>query len=276
MPRDHWTTPDERTAIIDFARAHPLEGHRSLTFMMLDRDVAAVSPATTYRVLKAAGLIGDSTAKPSRKGTGFVQPLAPHDHWHIDFAYLKVADTFFFLCCVLDGCSRAILAWDIRPTMREADAELVLQKAKETYPGATPRVISDQGSQFKSRDFHRFLGLIQASHVLTSPHYPQSNGKLERFHRTLKEQAIAPKSPLSVDDLRRHVAQFIDYYNTERLHSALAFIAPFDRLADRHRQIHAERDKKLEAAREKRRLLRQHLRASSPFKNQPASPAAPS
>lgn len=243
--------------------------------MMLDRDVVAVSPATTYRVLKAAGLIGDSTAKPSRKGTGFVQPLAPHDHWHIDFAYLKVADTFFFLCCVLDGCSRAILAWDIRPTMREADAEIVLQKAKEAYPSATPRVISDQGSQFKSRDFHRFLGLIQATHVLTSPHYPQSNGKLERFHRTLKEQAIAPKTPLTPDDLRRLVGQFIDYYNSERLHSALAFIAPFDRLADRHRQIHAERDKKLEAARENRKLLRQQARASSPSKTNPPAPPRP-
>lgn len=263
VPRDHWVTAQEREDIIAFARDHPLESHRSLTFMMLDRDVAAVAPSTTFRILKAAGLIGNSIFKPSKKGTGFVQPLAPHEHWHIDFAHLKVGDTFFFLCSILDGCSRAILSWDIRPTMRESDAELVVQTAKEAYPHAKPRVISDCGSQFTGRDFHRYLSLIQASHVTTSPYHPQSNGKLERFHRTLKEQAIAPKTPLTADDLRRVVGQFIDYYNAERLHSSIGFITPLDRLAGKHTAIHAERDKKLEAAREKRKLLRQQARSSS-------------
>jgi hypothetical protein len=81
IPRDHWIEPQERAAIIQFARQYPLEGYRRLTFMMLDRDVAAVSPATTYRVLKAAGLIGSRFLAHSRKGQGFVQPLQPHQHW---------------------------------------------------------------------------------------------------------------------------------------------------------------------------------------------------
>lgn len=82
VPRDHWLEEWEKQAIIDYARQHPLDGYRSLTFMMLDADVAAVSPTTTYRVLKAAGLIGRAGGKLSKKGTGFVQPLAPHEHWH--------------------------------------------------------------------------------------------------------------------------------------------------------------------------------------------------
>jgi putative transposase len=259
VPRDHWLEPHEKQAIISYALAHPLEGYRSLTFMMLDAGVAAVAPSTAWRVLKAAGLIGRARGQPSKKGTGFVQPLAPHEHWHVDFSYINIGGTFYFLCCVLDGCSRAILAWDIRPSMTALDAEIVVQMAHERYPKARPRIITDQGAQFKSREFQTFLTLWQASHVMTSPYYPQSNGKLERFHKTLKEQAIRPKTPLSLADAKRLAGEFIDYYNTQRLHSAIGYITPADRLAGRHEQIHTARDKKLEAARERRKIARQTI-----------------
>lgn len=259
VPRDHWLDASEKQAIIHYAQAHPLEGYRALTFMMIDADVAAVAPATTYRVLKAAGLIGPAGGKPSKKGTGFVQPLAPHEHWHVDFSYLNIGGVFYFLCAVLDGCSRLIVAWDIRPTMREVDGEIVLQKAREAYPQARPRVISDQGSQFKSREFKTFINQWQASHVMTSPYYHQSNGKLERFHKTLKTQAIHPMTPLDLDDAKRITGDFIEYYNTQRLHSAIGYITPVDRLQGRQDQIHAARDKKLEDARQRRKILRQQL-----------------
>lgn len=273
VPRDHWLEEWEKSAMIDYARQHPLEGYRSLTFMMLDADIVAVAPSTTYRVLKAAGLIGRSGGKPSRKGTGFVQPLAPHEHWHVDFSYLNIGGVFYFLCAVLDGCSRMVLAWDIRPTMREIDAEIVLQKAREAYPEARPRIITDQGSQFKGREFKAFIAQWQASHVMTSPYYPQSNGKLERFHQTLKDQAIRPLTPLDVEEAKRITGDFIDYYNTTRLHSAIGFIAPKDRLEGRHEQIHADRDKKLEEARRRRKLARQTHPQSKPDYEHLTSPA---
>jgi len=257
IPRDHWIEPAERTAIEAFARAYPLEGYRRLTFMMLDKDVAAVSPATTYRVLKSAGVIGTRYVPPSTKGKGFLQPLAPHEHWHVDFSYLNIGGTFYYLCSVLDGCSRALLAWDIRPQMKEADAELVIQRARETHPQARPRLITDNGPQFVAKDFKEFIRLWQTSHVFTSPHYPQSNGKLERYHRTLKEQAIRPKTPLSLADAKRVVADFILHYNQIRLHSAIGYITPADRLAGHHLNIFAARDKKLETARQQRRSNRQ-------------------
>ena len=106
IPRDHWIEPAERAAIIRFAHQYRLEGYRRLTFMMLDGDVAAVSPATTYRVLKAAGLIGARFLTPSRKGDGFEQPHQPHEHWHVDFSHVNVGGTFYYLCSVLDGASR--------------------------------------------------------------------------------------------------------------------------------------------------------------------------
>ncbi len=273
VPRDHYLEEWERQAIVNYAREHPLDGYRSLTFMMLDADIAAVAPSTTYRVLKDAGLIGRANGKPSKKGTGFVQPLAPHDHWHVDFSYLNIGGVFHFLCAVLDGCSRAIVAWDIRPTMREIDAEIVIQKARETYPDARPRIITDQGSQFKGREFKSFVAQWQASHVMTSPYYPQSNGKLERFHKTLKDQAIRPLTPLNAEEAKRITGDFIEYYNNTRLHSAIGFIAPKDRLEDRHQQIHTARDKKLEDARHRRKISRQNLPPRIQRTNHQTTPA---
>lgn len=260
-PRDHWITPAERNAIIAFARQYPLEGYRRLTFMMLDADVAAVSPATTYRVLKAEGVIGTRWLEPSSKGQGFAQPLGPHAHWHVDFSYLNIGGTFYYLCTVLDGYSRAILAWDIRVQMREADAEIVLQRARESYPQARPRVITDRGAQFVAGDFKEFIRFWQCTHVLCSPHYPQSNGKLERYHRTLKEQAIRPKTPLTLEDAKRIVGDFIGHYNHVRLHSAISYIAPADRLAGRDQTILATRAHKLAAAQKRRKLTRQNQAA---------------
>ncbi len=259
VPRDHWLEEWEKKAIIDFYYQYPLEGYRRLCFMMLDRDLVAVSPTSVYRVLKAEGLLGNRWQKPSRKGTGFVKPLAPHDHWHIDFSYVNVGGTFYYLCSILDGCSRSIVHWEIREAMKEADAQIVLQRAREKYPQARPQIISDNGPQFVAKDFKEFLRLWQTTHVYTSPHYPQSNGKLERYHRTLKEQAIRPKTPLSLEDARRVVAEFVEHYNTVRLHSALGYVTPQDRLEGRHQEIYAARDRKLEAAREQRRQRRANL-----------------
>lgn len=259
VPRDHWLERWEKQAIVSFYHQYPLEGYRRLCFMMLDQDVVAVSPSSVYRVLKAEGVLPDRWSRPTRKGTGFVQPLEPHEHWHIDFAYVNVGGTFYYLCSILDGCSRSIVHWEIRESMKEADAEIVLQRAREKHPKARPRIISDNGPQFVAKDFKEFLRLWQTSHVLTSPHYPQSNGKLERYHRTLKEEAIRPKIPLSVEDARRVVGEFVTHYNTVRLHSALGYVAPQDRLEGRHLEIYAARDQKLEAAREKRAQKRAKL-----------------
>ena len=255
VPRDHWLESWEQQAIVEFARAHPLDGYRRLTFMMLDRDVVAVSPASVYRVLAKAGLLKPWTATPSQKGTGFVQPLEPHEHWHTDVSYLNVCGTFYYLCSVLDGCSRANLQWEIRESMKEREVELVLQKAKEKYPTAKPRLISDNGPQFVARDFKQFVRISGMDHVRTSPYYPQSNGKIERWHGSLKAEAVRPKTPLSLEDARRVVGNFVEEYNTTRLHSAIGYVTPHDRLAGRHTQIWEERDRKLEAARARRAVL---------------------
>ena len=168
VPRDFWLEPWEKEAIIEFDLKNPLEGYRRLTFMMLDADVVAVSPASVWRVLKQAGLLSRWKSKPSRKGTGFEQPLQPHQHWHIDISYINLSGTFYYLCSILDGFSRFLVHWDLRESMRETDVEVILRRAKEKYLEAKPRIISDNGPQFIARDFKEFIRISGMTHVRTS------------------------------------------------------------------------------------------------------------
>lgn len=257
IPRDFWLEDWEQQAIIDYYLDHPLEGYRRLCYMMIDDDIVAVSPSSVYRVLTQADLLRRWNRTPSKKGDGFHQPLKPHEHWHIDISYLNICGTFYYLCSILDGFSRYIVHWEIRPTMTEADVEIILQRARELFPDAQPRIISDNGPQFISKDFKEFIRISGMTHVKTSPYYPQSNGKLERYHKTIKSTCIRPQTPLSLDNARQIVTRFVDHYNHQRLHSAVGYITPFDKLQGRAELIQAQRDAKLAAARQARKLKRQ-------------------
>ena len=263
IPRDHWLDEVEKEKILQFGREHPLDGYRRSAYMMIDADVVAASPATVYRVMKEGGLIGRRTSAPSRKGTGFKQPLRPHQHWHIDVSYINICGTFYYLCSLLDGYSRFIVHWELREQMKERDVEVIVQRARERFPIARPRIISDNGPQFIARDFKEFIRISGMTHVRTSPYYPQSNGKIERWHKTLKTTCIRPKAPLSLEDALRIVGRFVEHYNNERLHSAIAYVTPIDKLEGRAPAILKERDCKLEAAREARKQRRAQVRQLS-------------
>jgi transposase InsO family protein len=261
VPRDHWLSDDEKRKIIAFAHDNPLEGYRRLTFMMLDRDIVAASPTSVWRVLHKAGHLAKASDKPTRRGTGFSQPTGPHEHWHVDVSYLNIAGTFYFLCSLLDGFSRFIVHWEIRETMKENEVQTIIQRAREQHPAVTPRIISDNGPQFIAKDFKEFIRICGMTHVKTSPYYPQSNGKIERFHRTLKGDCIRRQTPLSLEEARRQVGAYVERYNNVRLHGAIGYLAPKDKLEGRAQEIFAARDRKLAAARERRKAMRQTARA---------------
>lgn len=260
VPRDEWLEAWEKKAILDFHDRNPLEGYRRLCFMMLDQNIVAVSPSSVYRVLKQAGRLDRRWLKPSKKGTGFVQPLLAHQHWHLDISYINVAGTFYYLCSLLEGYSRYLVHWELRESMTEKDVETIVQRALEKYPAGRPRIITDNGPQFIARDFKEFIRLTGITHVRTSPYYPQSNGKLERWHGSLKRERLRTAPPGSVEEARSKVAWYVEYYNQKRLHSALAYITPADKLAGREQAIYDERDRKLEEARARRAAVRQAAR----------------
>ena len=256
IPRDHWLEDWEKRVIEEFYLGHRDEGYRRLTYMMIDADLVSASPSSVWRVLGQAGLLRRWNFKATKKGTGFVQPLKPHEHWHTDISYLNIHGTFYYLCSVLDGFSRYIVHWEIREAMTEADVEIVLQRAREKFPDAKPRIISDNGPQYLAKDFKEFIRIGGMTHVRTSPYYPQSNGKQERWYASLKQECFRPQTPLNLEDARRIVTNFVERYNTVRLHSAIGYVAPKDHLEGRTEAILAERERKLQAARERRAQMR--------------------
>ena len=147
--------------------------------------------------------------------------------------------------------------------MKEQDVEIVLERAREHFPGEMPRIITDNGPQFIAKDFKEFIRMAGMTHVRTSPYYPQSNGKIERWHGSLKSECIRPNVPLSLEDARRLVEWFVDGYNHERLHTAIGYVTPGDRLAGREQAIFSERDRKLTEARARRAHRRQAERDNS-------------
>jgi putative transposase len=145
----------------------------------------------------------------------------------------------WMLYAVLTGCSRYIVNWDLRESMTEADIEIILERAKELHPEARPRIISDNGPQFIAKDFKEFIRVSGMTHVRTSPYYPQSNGRIERWHKSLKGECIRPGTPLSLEDARRLVEGYVEHYNDVGLNSAIGYITPKDMLAGRQQEIHA-------------------------------------
>jgi transposase InsO family protein len=190
IPRDYWLEEWEKRAIVEFRTKHPLEGYRSLTFMMLDFDIVAVSPSSVYRVLKTAGLLQRWNRKVSKKGTGFKQPLHPHEHWHVDICYVNICCTFYYLCSILDGCSRFIVHWEIRQSMTEADVEVIVQRAREHFPDVYPRIISDNGPPFVAKDFKEFIRM--SGHRLT---IRRATARLSAGTRHSKANASGPELP---------------------------------------------------------------------------------
>ncbi len=228
--------------------------------MMLDRDVVAVSPSSTYRVLNAAGLLQRWNPKPSRKGNGFQQPFsAPRtlacryllsEHCRDLFLSLFGPGWLFAFPAPLGIADR----YD-RTGCRDRFAASTGKLSGQL----SPRIITDNGPQFIAKDFKEFIRLAGLTHVKTSPYYPQSNGKIERWHQSLKADCLRPGCPLSQQDAARLIEHFIKHYNTVRLHSAIGYVTPADRLAGRHLEIFAERDRKLELARQNRKIKRQSL-----------------
>ena len=263
-PKSHYLLEAEKQAIVEFKRAHPEEGYRRLSFMMIDEKIAAVSPASVHRVLQEAGLSSrwtQSAGDAHRKG--FIQPTRPHEQWHTDIAYINVAGTHYFFISVLDGFSRSIVHHEVRQSMETRDVEIVVERALEKLPAGSPRprMISDNGPQYISWDFKAYLRDREVIHSRARANHPQSNGKLERFHGSLKRECVRREPLTGLEAARRTIAAYVEHYNTKRLHSALNYLTPWDYLQGAaHIQSRLmERRTLLDEARERRRQARRNV-----------------
>ena len=248
-PRNNYLTPGEIKAIIAYCIANPLKGYRMQCWEMVDQNIAFVSCSSVYNIIKRYNLGKKWAEAVEMAKRGFDQPKAVHEQWHIDFSYIKIQGSFYYFLGILDGFSRKMLNWRLCENMTGINAEFLVAQTKELYPEAkNPRLISDNGSQFISKDFEELLTLLEFGHTLTSANHPQSNGKLERFNRTLKTEHVRRSAYLNYQDACLRMAEWMAYYNSKRLHSAIWYLTPNDVFYDRTTKRLAERKEKLHAA----------------------------
>ena len=254
IPRGYYLTPEEEAAIVCFCQdaclLHPEKGYRTLCWEMVDKNIACVGASSVYNVIKRHKLDKQWIEITEKAEREFEQPKAVHEQWHMDFSYIKICGSFFYFVSILDGYSRRIVNWRLCDTMEGVNAELLVTETKELYPEAkTPRLISDNGSQFISKDFKELLVMLEIGHTFTRAYHPQSNGKIERFHRTFKTEHTRRSAYVDDKDARVRMALWLAYYNSERLHSAIGYLTPDDVFFGRRESRLAERGEKLHTAR---------------------------
>jgi transposase InsO family protein len=216
---------------------------------VIDKNIAYVACSSVYNVIKRNNLGKKWAEAEEMKKRGFDQPKAVHEQWHIDFSYIRIAGSFYYFLGILEGYSCRMLNWRLCQNKEGLNAEILVTETKELYPEAKDaRLISDNGSQFISKDFQELIVLLELRQTFTSANYPQSNGKLERFNRTLKTEHVRRSAYLDYQDACIRMAQWIAYYNNARLHSAIWYLTPNDVFYNRTAARLAERKEKLHNA----------------------------
>jgi putative transposase len=257
----HAILPEEKDAVIDYALRHPKEGYRRLAWMMVDEDVAYLSPSSVYRTLKDADLLY-RWKRSRRSGVAPAEPTSANERWHTDLMYLRIEDTWYFLVTVLDAYSRYVVHWDLLTTMTAAAVRVVVQDAlKKT--GANPEVVTDNGSQFTAKDFKELVRDFELEHIRIRTYHPESNGKLERFHRSTRE-ALDERELRNLGQTREIIGRWIAYYNGRRLHASLQYLPPIEYWAGNPEAKIQRRKEKLEQGRKHREMVnRARLQAAA-------------
>jgi transposase InsO family protein len=251
-PRTAQLLPSEREAIVTYAQAHPTLGYRRLAWTMVDAAVAAASPSAVYDVLRAAGTL----YRPPREDATLRRPPAAtraDQRWHLDVLYLWVLGRWYFLVTVIDAYSRYVVAWDLCWQLTDDAMALVLRQALDRTPGASPEIVTDNGPEFVGRDFLLACKAESLKHIRTRVHHPQSNGRLERYHRTFREEGWRGEQPTDYSAAYALIAEWVQTYNSLRLHSALQYLTPWDYYRGNPVTRITERRNKLQAARTRRR-----------------------
>lgn len=261
-PRLSWYTPEEKAAVVNYVKEHKnfMYGYRYLAWQMIDENVAFVRPASVYSIMKEYDLVHKwAKNKNESRKKGFVQPLLPNEQWHTDISYIKVLGVFYYFISIMDGFSRKILDWQLCDNMEGINIELLVTRVKEKYPEAKARIIHDNGKQFISKDFKELISFLELYETSIRISHPQSNGKLERFHSTLKTEHVRRTAYFSYEDAKQKMAQWIDFYNGERLHGANSYLTPDDCFEGRKDTRLAERREKLHTADENRKAYWMNL-----------------
>ena len=237
--------PEQQNHVIEEALEHEELSSRELAFHIVDQHKWYISESSVYRILKRAGLITApahivlSAADEFEKKTKRINEM-----WQTDFTYFKIVGWgWYFLSTVLDDYSRFIISWDLRSKMTSKDVMPSLDKALH-FAGLTqntaPLLLSDNGKCYISSELKDFLAERGIKPINGKPCHPQTQGKIERYHRTMKN-VIRLDNYYSPDDLIHAISEFVEYYNNKRYHESLNNLTPADVYFGRDQEILEER-----------------------------------
>ena len=261
-------SPEEEAVVLAEARASPELSARQLAWKVTDIGHIYISESTVYRILKREGLIkpveiiGFKATKEYCRKT-----KRPNELWASDCCHLRVNYWgWYYLETVMDDFSRFILGWDLKTDMTGGSLEDVVQRAVD-FTGMTDvpvedrtALLSDNGAGYISQQFNQYLRLVGIRHITASPFHPQTNSKIERYHRTLKGGINQVPYDMP-SELREAIREFIEYYNYRRYHEGLGNVTPYDVYTGRHLEIIQRRkevkSKTLEARRDYNRTARE-------------------
>lgn len=252
MPTRVWNRiPDNvREQIIDLALAQPELSPRELAVRFTDTQQYFVSEASVYRLLKAHDLITSPAFVVIKAANEFKdKTTAPNEMWQTDFTYLKIIGWgWFYLSTILDDYSRYVIAWKLCTTMKASDVTDTLELAL-TASGCDqvnvrhrPRLLSDNGASYIAGELADWLDDKGMDHVRGAPYHPQTQGKIERWHQTLKNRILLENYFLP-GDLKGQIGKFIDHYNNHRYHESLQNLTPADVYFGRGQTILMERER---------------------------------
>jgi putative transposase len=251
--------PEEKQAVLAYARRHPELRHRELAWRMVDEDVACLSPSTVYRILKEANLVCPWRRRKKRSRSADEKATKPNQRWVTDLMQLQVGEGVYFFVSFLDEYSRYIVHHEVLTGTDGVSVSLAAQAAVETLPkGADglpaekPEIQSDNGSGYIAREFLHVLKEHGLGHHRIRPHCPEENGVIERSFRTLRE-ALEGEELRNLLEAEKVLARLVRWYNEARLHSALGYLRPVDYYRGNPEQRKAERRQKLAQARHRRR-----------------------
>ncbi len=236
-------TPNEERRILAVAREFPELSSRQLSAWITDNEGFAVSESTVYRILRREGLVKRQETQLSAANEYHTKTTRPHQMWATDASYFRVVGWgYYYLVTVMDDYSRFILAWKLQKDMSANSLIEVVQEAVDTT-GMTDvliedrtKLLSDNGAGYVSKAFRNYLRLVGIGHILAAPFHPQTNGKIERYHRSIKgELSLLPYE--MPGELKKAITDFVDYYNYRRYHKALGNVTPADVLYDRREEI---------------------------------------
>lgn len=250
-PQRVWNRIPEtvRGQVLELALERPELSPREVAVTFTDERAQFVSEASVYRLLKAHGLITSPAFIVMKAADQFRdQTTAPHQLWQTDFTYLKVIGWgWFYLSTVLDDFSRFIVAWKLCTTMKVADVTATIDQAL-TAAGFDhvdvvhrPRLLSDNGSSYIALDLAQWLESQGIKHIRGTPYHPMTQGKIERWHQTMKNR-IRLENYYLPGDLEAHIAAFVDHYNYRRYHESLKNLTPADVYTGRGQSILQRRE----------------------------------